>query len=74
MPVEPRFFATRRSEEALRSTIRRGFLAFCTAMIKPLPLWKMSYARLLIKMVIRYPNRGADGTIDALRTLFLKVS
>ena len=61
VPTAPWFFATRRSEEALRSVIHRGFLAFCSAAIKPLPL-KVTHARLLIKMVIRYFRRRADGT------------
>ena len=54
MPAALRFFATRRFEEALRRAIHRGFLAFCSAAIKPLPFSKVTYAKLLIKIVIRY--------------------
>ena len=73
MRAAPRFFATRRSEEALRSGTHRRFLAFCSAAIKPVPFSKVTYASLLINMVIRYPV-VAGGTADEFRTLFLKVA
>ena len=73
MPA-PGFFATRRPEEALRSVIHRGFLASCSAAIKPLPLSEVAYARLLIEIVNRYSSRRADGTADEFRTLLLMVT
>ena len=74
MPAAPRFFATRRSEEALHSAIHRGILAFCSAAITPSLLWKVTHEKLLINMVIRFSSRRADGTTDEFRTLFLKVA
>ena len=49
MPAAPRFFATRRSEEALRSAIHRGILAFCSAAITPSLLSKVTHEKLLIQ-------------------------